>query len=85
MPLRQLVVLSPASLNEPGSTQRSNPIGGLRREAPVEMLTFGVDSVGGAIQEDVEVFVTQQRGFRSRGFKVSTCLIKKNAFAATTN
>ena len=32
------------------------------------MLTFGVDSIGGAIQEDVEVFVTQQRGFRSRGF-----------------
>ena len=62
---------SPASLNEPGSTQRSNPIGGELEEgeAPVEMLTFGVDSVGGAIQEDVEVFVTQQRGFRSRGFK----------------
>ena len=65
------MVLSPASLNEPGSTQRSNPIGGELEdgEAPVEMLTFGVDSVGGAIQEDVEVFVTQQRGFRSRGFK----------------
>ena len=32
------------------------------------MLTFGEESIGPAIEEDVEVFVTQQRGFRSRGF-----------------
>lgn len=38
-------------------------------EAPLRMLTFGVDSIGPAIEEDVAVFVTQQRGFRSRGFK----------------
>jgi hypothetical protein len=37
-------------------------------EAPVSMLTFGEDSIGPAIEEDVAVFVTQQRGFRSRGF-----------------
>jgi hypothetical protein len=38
-------------------------------EAELNMLTFGEDSIGPAIEEDVEVFVTQQRGFRSRGFK----------------
>ncbi len=32
-------------------------------------LTFGEDSIGPAIEDDVRVFVTQQRGFRSRGFK----------------
>jgi phenylpropionate dioxygenase-like ring-hydroxylating dioxygenase large terminal subunit len=37
-------------------------------EAPLKMLTFGEDSIGPAIEEDVAVFVTQQRGFRSRGF-----------------
>ena len=37
-------------------------------EAEVNMLTFGKDSIGPAIEEDVEVFVTQQRGFRSRGY-----------------
>ncbi|MBT5054531.1 MAG: aromatic ring-hydroxylating dioxygenase subunit alpha, partial [Gammaproteobacteria bacterium] len=39
------------------------------QEAPVNMLTYGEDSIGAAIEEDVAVFVTQQRGFRSRGFK----------------
>ena len=33
------------------------------------MLTFGEDSIGLAIAEDVAVFVTQQRGVRARGFK----------------
>ena len=39
-------------------------------EVPVTMLDFdsGV-SIGPGIEEDVAVFVTQQRGFRSRGFK----------------
>ena len=27
------------------------------------------DSIGPGIEDDVRVFVTQQRGFRSRGFK----------------
>lgn len=40
-----------------------------RQEAPVKVLTYGEDSIGAAIEEDVAVFVTQQRGFRSRGFK----------------
>ncbi|MEM8767092.1 MAG: aromatic ring-hydroxylating dioxygenase subunit alpha [Pseudomonadota bacterium] len=38
-------------------------------EAELNMLTYGEDSIGPAIEEDVAVFVTQQRGFRSRGFK----------------
>ena len=38
-------------------------------EAPLSLLTFGEDSIGPAIEEDLAVFVTQQRGFRSRGFK----------------
>jgi phenylpropionate dioxygenase-like ring-hydroxylating dioxygenase large terminal subunit len=38
-------------------------------EAPVVLLEFGKHSIGPAIEEDVAVFVTQQRGFRSRGFK----------------
>ena len=37
-------------------------------EAPLRMLEFGKDSIGPAIEDDVSVFVTQQRGFRSRGF-----------------
>lgn len=59
---------SPASVAEgPESTDRmrgSHTDG----EAPVQELTFGKDSIGPAIEEDVDVFVTQQRGFRSRGF-----------------
>lgn len=38
-------------------------------DTPVQMLTYGEDSIGPAIEDDVRVFVTQQRGFRSRGFK----------------
>ena len=39
-------------------------------EVPVTMLDFDGDvSIGPGIEEDVAVFVTQQRGFRSRGFK----------------
>ena len=38
-------------------------------EAEVRMLQYPEDSIGPAIEEDVAVFVTQQRGFRSRGFK----------------
>ena len=39
-------------------------------EVPVTMLDFeSGTSIGPGIEEDVAVFVTQQRGFRSRGFK----------------
>ena len=64
---------SPASLDSP-SLNRSisegigevNPDTG---EVDVTMLSYPEDSIGPAIEEDVAVFVTQQRGFRSRGFK----------------
>lgn len=59
---------SPASIKEgPNASDRGmgNHFDG---EAPVQHLTYGEDSIGPAIEEDVAVFVTQQRGFRSRGF-----------------
>ena len=34
-----------------------------------KMLSYPDDAIGPGIDEDVAVFVTQQRGFRSRGFK----------------
>lgn len=62
---------SPASLNETAlqpsaNTGETTPD---MAEAEVNMLTYPEDSIGPAIQDDVDVFVTQQRGFRSRGFK----------------
>jgi len=43
---------------------------GGNEEVPLTMLDFDGDvSIGPGIDEDVAVFVTQQRGFRSRGFK----------------
>ena len=39
-------------------------------EVPRTLLDFeGEESIGPGIEDDVSVFVTQQRGFRSRGFK----------------
>ncbi len=32
-------------------------------------MSYPDDSIGPGIEDDVRVFVTQQRGFRSRGFK----------------
>lgn len=63
---------SPASLNEPTQPmQRGNAGGDLDEngEVRVSLLRYSEDSIGPAIEEDVAVFVTQQRGFRSRGFK----------------
>jgi phenylpropionate dioxygenase-like ring-hydroxylating dioxygenase large terminal subunit len=65
---------SPASLDAPltnragmeGSLDDANPDTG---EVDVKLLSYPEDSIGPAIEEDVAVFVTQQRGFRSRGFK----------------
>ncbi len=64
---------SPASLQAP-SMQRSNSgmpadVNPDTGEVDVTWLTYPQDSIGPAIEEDVAVFVTQQRGFRSRGFK----------------
>lgn len=64
---------SPASIGAPnsnrpisGDLEHANPETG---EVDVTMLSYPEDSIGPAIEEDVAVFVTQQRGFRSRGFK----------------
>jgi phenylpropionate dioxygenase-like ring-hydroxylating dioxygenase large terminal subunit len=38
-------------------------------EAEHKMLSYPEDNIGPGIDEDVAVFVTQQQGFRSRGFK----------------
>ena len=62
---------SPASLKETATMQRGNNVGQANDQGEVEvtMLQYPEDSIGPAIEEDVAVFVTQQRGFRSRGFK----------------
>lgn len=67
---------SPASLDTPltnrsasameGSLANANPDTG---EVDVTLLSHPEDSIGPAIEEDVAVFVTQQRGFGSRGYK----------------
>jgi len=65
---------SPASLTEPSAYQRSfdkddaSQIDPGTGEAQVRWIQHP-DSIGPAIEEDVGVFLTQQRGFRSRGFK----------------
>jgi phenylpropionate dioxygenase-like ring-hydroxylating dioxygenase large terminal subunit len=55
---------SPASIGTPAE----RGMGG-SDEVERTLLKFGEDSIGPAIEDDVRVFVTQQRGFRSRGFK----------------
>ena len=63
---------SPASLDEPMTMARSHDKSNVDEdtgEARVRMINYPDESIGPAIEEDVEVFVTQQRGFRSRGFK----------------
>ncbi len=58
---------SPASIRDaqPNSTLNTSHI----PDVPVTELTYPDDSIGPGIEDDVKVFVTQQRGFRSRGFK----------------
>jgi phenylpropionate dioxygenase-like ring-hydroxylating dioxygenase large terminal subunit len=56
----------------PASVQNVNARKGANTSAGEEltMLEYGGDvSIGPGIEDDVRVFVTQQRGFRSRGFK----------------
>jgi phenylpropionate dioxygenase-like ring-hydroxylating dioxygenase large terminal subunit len=56
---------SPAALA--AGTERG--VGGGEEVHEVTLMEYGKDSIGPAIEDDVRVFVTQQRGFRSRGFK----------------
>ena len=57
----------------PASVEQAEPTGtlGIGKIPDIERkwLTYGEDSIGPGIEDDVFVFVTQQRGFRSRGFK----------------
>ena len=56
---------SPASVE--AGTERNH---GGQDEVERTLLDYGSDvSIGPGIEDDVRVFVTQQRGFRSRGFK----------------
>ncbi len=55
---------SPASLE--AGVERNH---GHQGQAERQLLSYPDDSIGPGIEDDVRVFVTQQRGFRSRGFK----------------
>ena len=39
------------------------------KEAEVVMIDYRTDSIGPGIEDDMRVFLSQQRGFRSRGFR----------------
>ena len=67
--------------------QRGNNAGEANEQGEVEvtMLQYPEDSIGPAIEEDVAVFVTQQRGFRSRGFKGFICQTKRKEFVGIMN
>ena len=54
-------------------------------EVPVKWLTCGEDSIGPAIEDDVAVFITQQRGVRSRGFKAPISRDKRSVSRAITS
>lgn len=58
---------SPASVSSAMPTSRGASMGGTD-EVEVTMIDPLEESIGPAIEDDVRVFVAQQRGFRSRGF-----------------
>ena len=64
--LRQLVDVP---LLDDGTSATESLTGDGAGEVPIKWLTCGEDSIGPAIEDDVAVFITQQRGVRSRGFK----------------
>jgi len=55
---------SPASLD--AGVERNH---GEQQEVERTLLEYGKDNIGPGIEDDVRVFVTQQRGMRSRGFE----------------
>jgi hypothetical protein len=59
---------SPASIASATPSSRGPMLGGTE-EVDVTMIDPLEESIGPAIEDDVRVFVAQQRGFRSRGFK----------------
>jgi len=62
---------SPASIQaemDDGMSATDSLIGDGQGDAPVKWLNLDEESIGPAIEDDVAVLVTQQRGMRSRGF-----------------
>ena len=62
---------SPASIQaelDDGMSATDSLIGDGQGDAPVKWLNLEEESIGPAIEDDVAVLVTQQRGVRSRGF-----------------
>ncbi len=59
---------SPAHVASGLQARGAGSIGG-HDEVPVTMIDWTKESIGPAIEDDVSVFVTQQKGFRSRGYK----------------
>jgi phenylpropionate dioxygenase-like ring-hydroxylating dioxygenase large terminal subunit len=62
---------SPASIASGQPARGAGSVGaiGVQEDVDVEMIDHEKESIGPGIEEDVAVFITQQRGFRSRGFK----------------
>ncbi|MDE0756867.1 MAG: aromatic ring-hydroxylating dioxygenase subunit alpha [Pseudomonadales bacterium] len=59
-----------ASLASVDAAQPTGTLGtGTIADVEKKWLQFPEDSIGPGIEDDVSVFVTQQRGFRSKGFK----------------
>ena len=58
---------SPASIEAGAQLGERGVVGGA--DADRTMLNYPDDNIGPGIDDDVAVFVTQQQGFRSRGFK----------------
>ena len=67
--------------------QRGNNAGQANDQGEVEvtMLQYPEDSIGPAIEEDVAVFVTQQRALGLGALKGSICQIKKKNSSITMN
>ena len=61
-------------VKEVGTITGMRPI----EEAPLEELTYGGDSVGDFVDEDLSVAVHQQRGLRSRGYR-DACLAEQES------
>jgi hypothetical protein len=59
---------SPAQISSGLQARGAGSIGA-HDEVPVTMIDWTKESIGPAIEDDVSVFVTQQKGFRSRGYK----------------
>jgi phenylpropionate dioxygenase-like ring-hydroxylating dioxygenase large terminal subunit len=62
---------SPASIASGQPARGAGSVGaiGVKEDVDVTVIDYREESIGPGIEEDVAVFITQQRGFRSQGFK----------------